>query len=87
MTQKRKTIALRFIRSLAAVVVTSLAAWLAGPDAAELVGAQVQGLIIAFGVPMLVALDKWLRYGQDEDDLVKEDWDNIEVSDEEFFAE
>ena len=72
MTYKRKVIILRFARSLGAMAVAALAAWVAGPDAAELVGEQVQALIVAFGVPALVSLDKILRYGSDDDDMVEE---------------
>ncbi len=68
MTYKRKVILMRFMRSLAAVVVSAAAAWAAGPDAAELVGDQMQAVIVAFGVPALISLDKFLRYGADADD-------------------
>ena len=68
MTAKRKTILMRFVRSGAAMLVSFLAAWVAGPDAADLVGTDMQTFIVAVGVPFLVSLDKNLRYGRDNDD-------------------
>ena len=72
MTYKQKVILMRFVRSAAAMVVTAFTAWVAGPDAAELVGSQAQTLIVAVGVPLLISADKWLRYGSDDDDMVEE---------------
>lgn len=65
MTNKRKTVLMRGLRSLAAVVVAGIAGWLVGPEAVDVVGAQTQGILVAVLVPALLMLDKYLRYGAD----------------------
>lgn len=64
---KRGTIAMRFARTLAATVIGFAATWLAGPDAAALITDPTQQALLAgILVPMLVALDKSLRYGTEK---------------------
>ena len=69
MSSKNKTILMRFARSLGAIVIAATTAFIAGPEGADLVGDQAQTIIVAVGTPLLVAADKWLRYGGDVDDV------------------
>jgi len=67
MTNKQKTILARLARTVVATVAGLLAAWLAGPNATELVSSpQMQSFIVMVIVPTLITLDKVLRYGADE---------------------
>lgn len=65
MSDKTKTILLRFLRVGAAGVVAYVIAWLAGPDVTELLGAERAVLLAAVLTPLLAALEKALRYGAD----------------------
>ena len=65
MTSSRKTILLRFLRSLAALIVASTAAWVVGPDALSLVPAGYQFIVTGVLAPALLALEKWIRDGGD----------------------
>lgn len=67
MSKKQKVILARFIRTIAATVIGLVAAWLAGPEALELVGGpQAQSFVVMVVVPALISLDKMLRFGSDE---------------------
>lgn len=66
MTARRKTALLRGIRAVAAVAVASVVAYLSGPHGTELVSASQAHLIQACVIPVLLAVDKFLRYGSDE---------------------
>jgi len=65
LSDKVKTILFRAVRSAAAVAVAGIIGWLAGPDFAELVGTEYAVLVAAVLTPLLLALDKWIRYGSD----------------------
>ncbi len=65
MTSKTKTVLLRFVRSLAALVVAAVATWVVSPSALDLVPTQYQSFVFLLVAPALVALDKYLRYGSD----------------------
>lgn len=67
MTQKQKTLLARMARTIAATFLGLAAAWLTGPEGAELVSnAQAQSFIVMVVVPTLLTVDKLLRYGRDE---------------------
>ncbi len=64
---KRKTVLLRFARTLGASVLGVLAVWAAGPDALELVKDPTQQVILlSIVVPFLTAAEKSLRYGDEK---------------------
>lgn len=65
MTKKQKVVLKRGARSLAAIVVAAVAGWVAGPEALDVLGQQGQAIAVAVGVPALLMLDKYLRYGAD----------------------
>lgn len=65
LSPKVVTVLKRSARALGAVLVGFLVAWLAGPDVTELVGSDTQALVVAVVTPLLLAADKWLRYGSD----------------------
>jgi hypothetical protein len=72
MSDRRKTVLMRALRTAGATFIGFLAAWLAGPEAADLVESeQAQTLIAMVVVPTLVALDKMLRYGSDAGESVE----------------
>ena len=60
-----KVILLRFVRALAAVVVGFLATWVVGPDALALVPDSYEAVFLAVVVPLLLAVEKYLRDGGD----------------------
>lgn len=64
-TTKKKTVILRALRTASAVAVAGFVGWLSGPDVTELLGAQNAVLLAAVATPLLVALEKALRYGKD----------------------
>lgn len=67
MTKKQKTLMARMGRTLAATTAGLLAAWLAGPNHLDWVqNAEAQSFIVAVIVPILITVDKMLRYGADE---------------------
>lgn len=66
MNDKQKTVVLRFLRTLGATVVAALLAWVAGPDAVELVGEQTALYLVPVLTALLTAADKALRYGSEE---------------------
>jgi hypothetical protein len=61
----KKTILLRAVRSLAAVVLGFVAAWVVGPDALSLVPDAYDPLVVAAVAPALLALEKFVRDGGD----------------------
>ncbi len=65
MSKKTKTVLLRVLRALGATVIASVAAFLAGPDVAEIVPGGYQFLVTGITVPLLLGLEKYLRYGGD----------------------
>lgn len=65
MSKQTKTILLRALRSFAAVLIASLAGWLAGPEAASIVPAGYQFIVTGLLIPTLLAVEKWFRYGGD----------------------
>lgn len=65
MTNKTKTVLLRFARTLAAIGVGALATWVVSPDVLSIVPAQYDWIVFSVVSPGLVALDKWLRFGSD----------------------
>lgn len=68
MTDKTKTVLLRFARSLAAIAIAAAATWVVSPDVLDLVPASYQWVVFVVLAPGLQALNKWLRYGEDTDD-------------------
>ncbi len=60
-----KVIVMRFLRGLGAVLLAFLAAWLVGPDAADLIPEDLQVLLVTVVAPALLALEKLLRDGGD----------------------
>ncbi len=60
-----KVIVMRFLRGLGAVLLAFLAAWLVGPDAADLIPENMQILLVTVVAPALLALEKLLRDGGD----------------------
>lgn len=72
MSDKQKTVLMRFVRTTVATLAGVLAGWLAGPEAAELVdNDQAQMVITMVVIPGLVALDKMWRYGNDPGEFVE----------------
>lgn len=66
MSHKKKTVLLRFARTMGATMLGLLAAWLSGPDGLSLVKDPVaQSFIVAVIVPTLVAANKAIRYGSE----------------------
>ncbi len=63
MNKKQKVVLMRGLRSLGAVLVAALAGWLAGPQAADIVGEQGQAIVSGVLIPALLMLDKYLRFG------------------------
>lgn len=64
---KRMTVLLRFMRTLGASILGFIAVWAAGPDALSLVTDPLhQTILLSVVVPMLVAAEKALRYGDDQ---------------------
>jgi len=68
MTNKTKTVLLRFVRGVAAVAIAAAATWVVSPEVLDIVPTQYQWLVFTFLAPGLLALNKWLRYGSDVDD-------------------
>jgi hypothetical protein len=66
MNDKQKKVLLNFARTLAATVVAALIAWVAGPDAAELIGAQTAVIAVPVLTALLTAAERALRYGNEE---------------------
>ena len=62
---KMKVILMRALRTGIAIAISGVIAWLAGPEVADLVGTERAVLLAAVLTPMLVATEKWLRYGSD----------------------
>lgn len=65
MSPQTKTILLRAVRGLGAVLLSFLAAWLVSPDALALIPASYEALVVAVVAPALLALEKLLRDGGD----------------------
>jgi len=65
MTNKTKTVLLRFARVTTATAVASIAGFIAGPDVLSWVPGGYQFLVTGALVPALVAFEKRLRYGSD----------------------
>lgn len=61
----KKVILLRGLRSLGAVVLGFLAAWVVGPDALELVPDAYDNYVVVIVAPVLLALEKLIRDGGD----------------------
>ena len=67
MNKKQKTVLLRWARTLGATVLGLAGAWLAGPQALDLIKDPTQQILVAsFLIPTLTALEKTLRYGSGE---------------------
>lgn len=65
MTAKTKVVLLRLARSAAAAGVGVLAGFVAGPDIAGIVGEGNMWIVTGVVTPALIALDKFVRYGND----------------------
>lgn len=65
MTEKTKTVVLRFVRGTAALVVAALAAWVVSPDVLDIVPDAYDWIVVGVVAPGLLAIDKALRYGSD----------------------
>jgi len=65
MTDKQKVVLMRFARTLGAVLVASLAAYLVGPDAADVVPKEWLPFVVAVVAPTLTAAEKALRTPSD----------------------
>lgn len=63
MSDTQKTIFLRFARSLAALVVASVAAFAVGEDFLSIVPDDYDQFVVLFLAPALLALEKFLRDG------------------------
>ena len=64
---KQRTVLKRCLRTLGAVVVSGLLAFILSPEALDVIGVEQAPLIIALLTPILTAADKALRW-QDPDD-------------------
>jgi hypothetical protein len=62
-TNKTKTVVLRFVRSLAALVIAGVATWVVSPDVLGIVPDDYEWVVFLVLAPGLQALNKWLRYG------------------------
>ena len=66
LNDKQKSVLKRGFRALAHLVVAGVATWLAGPEAADVIGAgEMQGLMLAGMMMLLQMADKSLRWGND----------------------
>jgi hypothetical protein len=68
MTDKTKTVVLRFVRSMAALVIAAAATWVLSPDALNVIPDDYEWVVFLLLAPALQALNKWLRYGDDSDE-------------------
>ena len=63
---KRATVLKRFARTLGATILSVIAAWAVGPEALDMVdNAAAQALIVGVLAPMIVAVEKSLRFGEE----------------------
>lgn len=63
MTNKTKTVLLRFARSLAALVIAGVATWVVSPEVLGIVPDDYEWVVFLLLAPALQAANKWLRYG------------------------